>query len=243
MKSLIDTFRRSALMKVVKEIEYRSPLRRHFFPNWDYMMTAPQLCFLCQCIESVRNVNGIIVEIGCAQGQTTVFLNKYLQAQRIEKPYVCIDTFSGFQVDDVAYEVSQRGKKKSFYRGFRLNKKSWFEGTMQMNGIKGVRALQADANEFDFKQLGPIAFALLDVDLYRPIKTCLPKLFEALSPGGCIVVDDCNPADEYFDGASVAYAEFCSGLGRPQRVEFGKLGVIQKDGVRSQNNVLHAQLA
>ena len=228
MKSLIDKFKRSPLMKVVKEIEYRSPLRSHFFPFWDYMMTPPQLCFLCQCNESTRKSEGILLEVGCAQGATTVFLNKYMQAQGIEKPYICVDTFSGFISDDIQYEVSQRGKKKSYYGGFRLNKKSWFEGTMEMNRISRVKAIEADANEFDFKKLGPISFALLDVDLYRPIKTCLPKLYEALSPGGIIVVDDCNAADEYFDGAHAAYKEFCAGLGRPQQIMFKKLGVLEK---------------
>jgi hypothetical protein len=224
-------------MKVVKEIEFRSPLRRHFFPNWDYMMmTPPQLCFLCKCIEDVRNVDGIILELGCAYGATTVFLNKYLDAQGIEKPYVCIDTFSGFQVDDIEYEVAKRGKRKDFYRQFRLNKKSWFDGTMKMNGISRVDAIQGDANDFDYKRLGSVAFALLDVDLYRPIKTCLPELFAALPTGGMIVVDDCNPADEYYDGAYFAYAEFCSAMGIAQRIVHGKLGVLVKDGPQSNPN-------
>src|SRR5262245_32818740 len=50
------------------------------------MMTPPQLCFLCKCIKDVRNVDGIILEVGCAYGATTVFLNKYLDAQGSEKP-------------------------------------------------------------------------------------------------------------------------------------------------------------
>jgi hypothetical protein len=54
-------------------------------------------------------------------------------------------------------------------------------------------SIDCDPAEFDFASVGPIAFALLDVDLYVPMAAILPKLYENLSPGGMILVDDCMP--------------------------------------------------
>ena len=79
----------------------------------------------------------------------------------------------------------------------------------------------------DFSGIGPIAFALLDVDLYLPMAAILPKLYRAMSPGGLILVDDCMP-HAYWDGALVAYNEFVAQQGLNPRIEHDKIGVIRK---------------
>jgi predicted O-methyltransferase YrrM len=192
------------------------------------MMTPAQLCFLCQCIEKTREVPGQVVEVGCALGTTTIFLNKYMDAQNIDKRYICVDTFSGFVAEDINYEVTKRGKRADQLTTFQVNKKSWFDGTMAMNGITRVQSIKADINKLDFSMLGDIAFCLLDVDLYRPIAHALPYLFSALSPGGIIVVDDCYPRHARWDGADQAYKMFMERMSLPPRAVFNKLGGIEK---------------
>lgn len=219
---------KTALLKLIKEVQFLPPLRKYFFPRFVYNMTAPQLCFLCECLEKTRDIPGAIVEVGCASGLTTVFLNKYMDAQGIEKDYFCLDTFSGFVVEDIAYEVSQRGKRPELFTGFQVNKKRWFDGTMHLNGIRRVRSIQADVNAFDLSVLGNISFSLLDVDLYRPIRHSIAPLFKALSRGGMIVVDDCDPKNIRWDGADQAYKEFLDEITYPVRIVLGKLGVIEK---------------
>ena len=191
-------------------------------------MNAAQLCFLCECIEKTRDVPGTIVEIGCSHGATAIFINKYMESLGIEKKYICIDTFSGFVAEDIKYEVSKRGKKKSFYYGFKANKKKWFDFTMKMNNINNVQSIQVDVNKLDFSRLGNISFCLLDVDLYRPIKKCLPYLFNSLSKNGIIIIDDCTPNDIRFDGADEAYKEFLKEINYTENIVLGKLGVIEK---------------
>ncbi len=213
---------------MLKDFLFHTPFRKNFFPNYDYNFTPPQLCFLCQCIEDTRHIKGAIAEIGCAGGSTTVFLNKYLDAQDITKTFYAIDTFAGFVSRDIEYEVSNRGKSAGMFASFRLNRKKWFDGTMQQNGINRVRSIQANVNEYDLKTLGPISFALLDVDLYRPMKKSLRELYEVLSPGGMIIVDDCNPYDFRWDGSDQAYKEFMKEINQPARVVHGKLGMIRK---------------
>jgi len=218
----------SSVIKLVKEILFNSPLRKYFFPRYLYNFSAPQLCFLCQCLEDTRDVEGSVAEIGCADGTATVFLNKYMSARAIEKNYYAVDTFSGFVAKDIDYEVSNRGKAKNLFWGFERNKKKWFDGTMDLNGITGVQTIEADVNEFDLKELGPLSFVLLDVDLYRPMKKALPELYEVLTPGGMIVVDDCDPSDERWDGSEQAYREFMNSIDEPERIVHKKLGIVIK---------------
>lgn len=204
-------------------------LGRHFAPFYPFNFSAAQLVFLCETLEETTDVPGIVVEVGCSAGWTTLFLKKFMDAQGIDKEYVAIDTFSGFVPEDINYEVSMRGKREEWFSGFAANKKKWFDKSMEMNGLQRVRSIQADINNFDFATLGPISFCLLDVDLYRPMKKSLPQLYEALSKGGAMIVDDCNPEDVLFNGADQAFNEFLQDISEPRQVVHGKLGILRAD--------------
>jgi hypothetical protein len=172
-------------------------------------------------------VPGYLVEAGCAYGATTVFLNKFMQEESIRKPYIAIDTFSGFVRDHVEYEIAERDKPPVLRDHFTDNKRSWFEQSVSMAEITNVRSVCCDVTQFNFLSLNRIAFCLLDVDFYLPIIDVLPKIYAQLSSGGIIVVDDCKRGGEW-DGALQAYTEFCAEKGIPEEVCFDKLGIIRK---------------
>jgi len=205
-----------------------SPLRHYAYYRYQYGFTPAQLCFLCSVISDVRDVPGVCLEIGCAYGATTVFLNKHLEGEKIDKRYIAIDTFQGFTSGDIAFEVEQRNKTAGMFKhAFQLNSKTRFDGTMPFNVVRGVQSYAADVGEFDFAEIGTMAFCLLDVDLYRPTANALPRIYQELSPGGVIVIDDCQEHDRW-DGALAAYKEFCETNELPIRIVHGKLGVIKK---------------
>ena len=213
----------------IKEVLSNTRLRSYYLPKFSYNFTASQLCALCKFIEDTRSVEGAIAEIGCFNGSTTVFLNKYIDAQNIEKKYYALDTFKGFVVEDIAVEVGERSKSLGqFTAAFTENKKKWFDGTMKYNNIKRVISIESDVNKYDLTSLAPLSFVLLDVDLYRPIKKALPELYKALSPNGIIVVDDCYPLNDRWDGADQAYKEFMKEINQPYTIIQNKLGVITK---------------
>jgi O-methyltransferase len=216
------------LIKVVKGILFHSPLKRFIFPRYGYQFDPAQLCFLCRCVESTQHVDGAIAEVGCSDGFSTLFINKLLDTLGSQKTYYALDTFSGFVDEDIALEVTQRGKKSSLYNGFRSNNKKWFDGTMHMNGVSRVQSIEADVNRYDLRTLGALSFVLLDVDLYRPIKKALPELYEKLSPNGIIVVDDCDASNIRWDGADQAYKEFMASIKQTPEIVHGKLGVVRK---------------
>ena len=211
----------------VQELAYRLRLRS-FFYRYEYMYSPRQLCFLCAAISEVQDVEGSIVEIGCAFGNTAVFLNRHMDHEGIDKRYVCVDTFSGFTPSDVAFEGQVRGKRvEGLDVFFSSNKRKWFEFTLGINGIDRAEVIEGDIAALDMARMGPVAFCLIDVDLYLPVRAALAGMFDVLSPGGMIVVDDCFE-HQLYDGAYQAYTEFTSAHELPATVVHGKLGIVRK---------------
>ena len=128
------------------------------------------------------------------RGDNDLGINKHLQDLKVEKTYYALDIFGDFTVFDLAYEVTKRGKKLSEIYGFASNSKSWFDKTMRLNGCQKGISIQGDASKFDYSTVAPISFALVDLDLYLPMKSALKEVFSFLSSGGIIVADDCDPA-------------------------------------------------
>ncbi len=205
---------------------YEDNLYGKYDHSFNFSIT--QLIFLCQCLGKVKEVKGDIAEIGANEGKTTVFLNKYMDAEKIDKKYYALDTFSGFTSCDIDYEVSLRQKDPSFYTGFKASKKA-FDIVMNRNKINRVVSIQADVNNYNLKSFGRLSFALLDVDLYRPMKKSLSELYDILTPNGIIVVDDCDNGNILWDGSDQAYKEFMHEINQPVEILFGKLGIIRKN--------------
>jgi O-methyltransferase len=218
---------RGAIRRFAKDISIKTGLCRNlFFSNYPYMYQPNQLVVLTQCISAVRNVPGCFVEAGCAYGATSVFLNKFMSNESIERDYFAFDTFSGFVREHVDHEIKNRGKSDFLRDVFSDNKKSWFDQTMRLNNLNRVKSFQQDVTKFDFSTIAPIAFCLLDLDLYEPTKYALRKIYDAMSPGGIVVIDDCQ-ADTPWDGAYQAYEEFLIENDLPKKITAVKLGIIR----------------
>jgi O-methyltransferase len=214
----------------IRSLFWYTPLRRLLFYRYNYNFTPEQLGFLVQCLNETRDVSGDVFEVGCARGHTTCFLNRHLQSSGIAKDYYCIDTFGGFTAEDVAFEVTQRGKKRSDFTAFRSNSLKWFEYTLKQNGCRRTFCVRTDVQNFEFCR--PISFCLLDVDLYRPTISALRRIWPMLSPGGIIVIDDCKQGNQW-DGAMQAYSEFTETEKIPPRFLLDKLGLLQKVATRA----------
>jgi len=215
------------LNTLIKDISLKTGIQTQLFFNiYPYMFQPKQLIFLTECVKAVEKVPGCFVEAGCAYGATTIFLNKFMDDEGIDRPYYAIDTFSGFVDDHAEYEIKSRGKPKGLKKYFTENKKAWFDKRTNLHGANRVESFESDVAKFDFSSIGPIAFCLLDVDLYKPIKDVLPRVYENMSPGGIIVVDDCQ-APNLWDGALQAYEEFVQQKALPNEIAVEKLGIIR----------------
>jgi hypothetical protein len=144
------------------------------------------------------------------------------------KAYVCIDTFAGFTPEDVAAEYKSRGKATGIYDdSFVINDPKWLKASVKRFGYSNVSVYVADATTFDYQALGNIAFALVDLDLYRPVRESLKRVIPHMVKGGIVVVDDCNDSKGPWDGAYQAFMELCKERNIPPEIVCGKLGIIR----------------
>jgi O-methyltransferase len=216
----------------------RGYFRRLWYPRYQFQYFPRQLCFLADCIDKTASIDGAIVEIGCAHGLTTTFLYEYMVDSNISKEYYCIDTFSGFTTESIAFETKQRGKNHTYDGEFKNNSSTWFKESLSRRHINDIKIIEGDICTIDTNLLPDrIAFCLLDVDLYQPVKIGLGRVFERLSPGGMIVIDDCwskpkhlwvDGIGDAYDGAMQAYKEFVSQNNLPEVFVETKLAVINR---------------
>lgn len=220
-----------AATSLLKDASLRTGIGKDIiFSVYNYMFTPEQLRFLMDALVDVTDISGVCVEAGCAKGATTALLKKWMECKGIKKQYYAIDTFSGFVQEHAEYEIRKREKPEIIKSVFRDNKKQWFDASMKAAGIEDVQSIEADVAKFDFSKVAPIAFCLLDVDLYLPVAAALPRIYDALSVGGIIICDDCAPNNLY-DGALQAYTEFVEAKMLLSEVVLGKLGIIRKSAM------------
>ncbi|MEO5679860.1 MAG: class I SAM-dependent methyltransferase [Acidimicrobiales bacterium] len=208
------------------EVASHTRLRKYLYYKYDYSFTPAQLCFLVGCLQRTASVRGPILEVGCAYGHTTAFLNKHLEAVDDPRQYVCVDTFGGFTASDTKAEATRGKSLDSFEGRYEDASLRFFERTMANSGVTRVRAVKADIVSWVPDISEKLSFCLIDVDLYQPVKAALKKLVPLMQPGGIIVVDDCKE-HPLWDGALQAYQEFVEGEGRLPLIFEGQLGLIE----------------
>ncbi len=211
----------------MKQVAFQIPIVGDLFDyRYRYMFSPAQLAFFCEQITDVAEVPGSILEVGCAWGRTTVFLNRHIDSLGLGVDYYAIDTFSGFTSRDLESE-HELGRDSLYYSVFRGNSKARFDRTMRRNGVKRVTSFQADATTFDYEKISPFRMVLIDVDLHRPVLLALDAIYDLVSPGGVIVIDDCKQGG-IWEGAYGAFMEFTKTKGLEPVIMSDKLGVIIK---------------
>src|SRR5437762_1498413 len=72
--STLMNFRQN-LRRLIRRILFQTPLRPSLLYRYEYFFWPRELAFLCDQLAATLEVEGHFVEIGCARGATTVFLN------------------------------------------------------------------------------------------------------------------------------------------------------------------------
>jgi SAM-dependent methyltransferase len=194
-------------------------------PGYGYGLDPAALAFLVIAISERAGTPGCVAEVGVARGMTTRFLAEHMAREGIRKPYHAIDTFAAFVPDDVAYEKTHRGKTTADLAGFTYNDVGAWRRNFQ--AFDFIVAHACDCKQFQFASIAPISVAVLDVDLYLPTMRTLPAVYDALEPGGVILVDDVTPGSRW-DGAHQAYVEFCTARSLPHERIGNKAAALRR---------------
>lgn len=206
-------------------------LRRRALVRWRYLPPVSQLLperlyLWSHMLVETAKVPGAVVEIGCAAGGTAAHCDRLLRSLSVDKRYVAVDTFDGFVADQFDHDTD-KGTPESARYGFTGISPELVRQILRRLGAPGVELIRGDIVRLAADELPEqISAVLVDVDLSQPVYAALEKAWPRVSPGGVVLVDDCDKQSIF--RARDAYQRFCAEAGLPERYEFG-MGVLRRE--------------
>jgi len=217
MKSVIKLII-SKIKNYLKHIDTPNSVKYVKDKNLTYLETSALKDIYDRVIElEEKEINGVIIEAGCALGGSAIVISDAKKSSRCLKLY---DTFDEIPApgDEDGEDVHERyetiksgeaegigdeeyyGYKKDLLRDVKIN----FEesgNSIEKNNIEMKKGLFKNTLHID----GKIAFAHIDCDWYESVMVCLERIVPNMSEGAYIIIDDYNhwsgcrkAVDEYF---------------------------------------------
>lgn len=178
--------------------------------------------------ERVKGLPGCVIECGVWRGGMCAGLASILGRSR---DYYLFDSFEGLpparEIDGPAALRWQSNKQGSTYHENCSAPPDFARRAMTLAGVASFELVQGWFNETMPKKKieKPIVLLRLDADWYDSTMVCLEHLFELVTPGGLIILDDYY----YFDGCSRALHDFLSRRSAAERVRhIGNVCYLEK---------------
>jgi hypothetical protein len=199
-----------------------SPLLYHYPP---FTLAPERLYLFLHYLVQTREARGSVVEIGCNLGGTAIVAKQMLDNLKIDKPYLCIDTFDGFVSDQFTHDAALGTPSRNRHL-FSGKPKKLIAKILAQHNASSIELMQGDITALPVERLpAACSVVLADVDLREPTLASLEKFWPRLSPGGVILVDDCAEGSSW--QARSAYSQFCKSIGLPEHYQHG-MGILQK---------------
>lgn len=171
---------------------------------------------------------GCVVECGVWRGGTAAGLLSVLGKSR--KLYL-FDSFEGLppaqEIDGEGAIAYQKNTESPWYFDNCYAPASYAEKAMELAGALDYEIMKGWFSETlpQFQAAQPIAVLHLDADWHGSILTCLDHLFDCVTPGGVIIVDDYY----VWDGCSRALHDYLSKRSAVERIrEWGGVCYLRK---------------
>lgn len=208
----------------------RALLRRYrptvLYPTPASSLQPERLYLYLDALWRRREMQGTTLEVGCWVGGTTAIAARMCARTGCRRPYVCIDTFSGFVPSQFEHDRRRHRVPALSARLFDQNSLPMVRTLLERYGCEGVDLIQGDIATLPEERLpDQIAVALLDVDLEVPVLEGLRRIVPRLAPGGIVLVDDCVVGTSWA-GARPGYRRFVQEAGLPEHYENG-MGIIE----------------
>jgi O-methyltransferase len=178
--------------------------------------------------ERVRDLPGCVVECGVWRGGMIAGMGMVMG---LEREYFLFDSFEGLppakEIDGKSAMNWQSAKDSRWYHDNCNAGAEFAEKAMQRAGIKSFYLKKGwfDQTLPGFKPPAPIAMLRLDGDWYDSTMVCLSHLFDFVTPGGLILLDDYYT----WDGCARALHDFLSRRSSVERIQnLGSVCFLQK---------------
>jgi hypothetical protein len=188
-------------------------------------MQPERLMLYFQTIIDTADVPGPVVEVGAHLCGTSILACRMMKNLRIDKPYICVDTFRGFVPDQFKADIP-KGTPARNSSLFADNSEGLARRILRMHKSTSIRLVAKDCSDItpdDFPD--GISTCLIDVDLSGPVYQALRRIWPLMNAGGRILVDDCSDTSSWRarDGLQI----FCSESGIEAKRLYG-MGMLQK---------------
>ena len=140
-------------------------------------------------VNSIKKVNGDIIELGIHKGNTSMLIKKILDIFKIKKKLYLLDHFKGLIHYDRKDPVASR-----IHLGGCHAKKKHIKSFIKFFNFKNIELIDKDATTLEpgFFKKKAFSFAYFDMDLFLPTLRGLEAIHKNMSKGGIIVFDEGN---------------------------------------------------
>jgi O-methyltransferase len=168
------------------------------------------------------DIPGDVVEFGCYEGTSSLFIQRLLQKYSSERSLHVYDSFAGLPEKS---EEDNSAAGEQFKGGELLASKQNFIRNFKQAGLRLPKIHKAWFSDLARQDVpDKIAYAFLDGDFYESIWSSLKLIENSLQPGAIIVVDDFQ--SEALPGVAKAVHEWLQNKSYPLKTE-ASLAVIQ----------------
>jgi O-methyltransferase len=146
------------------------------------MVSKEALQIILRELESVKDIEGAVVELGCNIGTTSVFIQDYLKGS---KEFHVYDSFEGLPEK---HEKDANQTERQFIKGQCLTNLDNFLNTFYKEDITPPEIHIGWFKDAELPE--KISFACFDGDFYTSIMDSWEKVYSCLSPGAVVCVHD-----------------------------------------------------
>jgi macrocin-O-methyltransferase TylF-like protien len=197
------------------------------FSKWD----DEDFSNIVQAIDVTRNVQGAFVEIGCFRGSSGRAATRYMAAAEIHRPCYFFDVFEGFNYSEALDSKDAVWAGTHATEGLQVVRERLKKFEKPKNGLT-IEVFKSNIITDDLpSEIGQIAIANVDVDIYDGVLAALYKVAPKISRNGIIIVEDPGHTPMLL-GARLAYEDFMtSDISKkfiPIQMESGQIFLISK---------------
>lgn len=176
------------------------------YPILQTTVHRPQLKYILEQLEITiqNNIEGDVVELGCHEGTTSLFIRRLLNHYNSSKKFHVYDSFQGLP-EITAHDISKT--ERQFTRGGCKTEKQKLLANFKNAGLEPPIINEGwFKNISDSRYPAQISFAFFDGDFYSSITDSFNKVYEKLSPGAIVCIHDYGW--EVLPGVEEACTEF-----------------------------------